>query len=188
MSSSDSLAAEIYDACYITGEFKLRSGMTSNEYFDKYRFESNPHLLYSVGERMHHAAVRSMEKPDYFAGLEMGGIPLAVVLSWQSLVPTLFVRKVAKEYGTCQFVEGIDNVEGKNIVLVEDVITTGGQVVKSTNQLRELGANITTVIAAIDREQGGRENLEKAGLKLVSVFTASELKEAHELRRGRTDG
>lgn len=172
------LAADVYRACHITGTFKLRSGLMSNEYFDKYLFESDPALLRRVISAMSRMVVRAVpEPPDYLAGLEMGGIPLVTMLSNSLDVPALFVRKQAKEYGTCKLAEGPD-VSGKKVVLVEDVVTTGGQIIKSAEQLRELGAEIEYVVAVIDREKGGAEKLTDAGLRLRTVFTASQLDEA----------
>jgi orotate phosphoribosyltransferase len=107
----------------------------------------------------------------------MAGIPVATALSQVTGLPTLFVRKKAKEYGTCKLAEGQD-VKGKRLVIVEDVVTSGGQIIMSVKDLRALGAVITDVICVIDRESDGRENLEKEGLAFQSLFTMSELQQA----------
>lgn len=167
------LAKKIYDISHITGEFLLRSGKTSNEYFDKYRFESNPELLLEIAKQM---KGNLPENFDFLAGLEMGGIPIAAALSIESLKPAVFVRKKAKEYGTCQFAEGAE-VSGKKLVIIEDVITSGGQAIISANDLRKHGAEIDTVLCVIDRQSGGKEALAEAGLTLIPLFTMSELKE-----------
>ena len=167
------LALKIFETAHITGEFTLRSGMHSNEYFDKYRFESNPELLDAIAERM--IPLLPVEF-DYLAGLEMGGIPIVTAIALRCGKPAVFVRKKAKEYGTCLFAEGAD-VKGKKLVIIEDVITSAGQVVLSTRDLRNAGANIDTALCVIDREAGGRANLEQSGVALKALFTMSELKE-----------
>jgi len=168
----DDLAVQIYNSSHITGEFVLRSGKRSNEYFDKYRFESRPEVLRYIAKQMVHLLP---DEFDYLAGLEMGGIPIATALSLQTGKPLVFVRKQAKEYGTCQFIEGAD-IKGKRLVIVEDVVTSGGQIVTSTNELRAAGAIIDTAVCVIDRESGGVENLDRIKLKLHSLFSMSELK------------
>jgi orotate phosphoribosyltransferase len=166
------LAESIYNISHLTGEFLLRSGKISNEYFDKYRFESKPDILKAIANEMSKLLPNDF---DYLAGLEMGGIPIATAISFASSKPAVFVRKKAKQYGTCKLAEGTE-IEGKKLIIIEDVITSGGQVIISTNELKALGAEIETVICVIDREQGGREALEAAGLKLKSLFTMTELK------------
>ncbi len=112
---------------------------------------------------------------DYLAGLEMGGIPVATALGQVTSQPVLFVRKEAKAYGTAKLAEGPD-FAGKHLLIVEDVVTSGGQINISTGQLRELGATITHALCVIDRESGGRENLAAEGIELISLFTMSDLK------------
>lgn len=168
------LARRIYDRVHITGEFVLRSGVTSNEYFDKYLFESDPELLRDIA-----AALAALVPPatDALAGLELGGIPIVTMLSQVTGLPALFVRKEAKSYGTCNLAEG-GAVEGRRLLVVEDVITSGGQVVISTGDLRERGAVVSDVVCVIDREAGGDAALRAAGVNLHPLFTMSELKAA----------
>lgn len=168
------LAARIYNISHLTGSFTLRSGQVSGEYFDKYLFESDPALLTDIAKEM---ANLVPEGTEILAGLEMGGIPIATALSIKTGLPGVFVRKKAKEYGTCKLAEGT-NVHDKKLCIVEDVITTGGQVVLSTNDLRGFGAIVENVLCVIERDIKGRENLEKEGLKLHSLFTMDELKES----------
>jgi len=167
------LGKNIYDVAHITGEFLLRSGRISNEYFDKYKFESLPQLLEPISEHMKNLIPDSTEM---LAGLEMGGIPLSSAISLKNGIPSIFVRKQAKKYGTRKLAEGSD-FSGKNICVVEDVVTTGGQIIESVNELRNLGAKIDSVICVIVREPKAFENLESAGLKLIPLFTMEELKE-----------
>ena len=165
------LARRLTKASYLTGEFTLRSGKTSSFYWDKYRFESDPGLLDAVADEMHKLLPPSFDK---LAGLELGGVPLVTVLSLKTGKPCLFVRKIAKTYGTCNLVEGGFEA-GETAVVIEDVITIAGQVCSSVKQMRELGLEVHDVVCVIDRQQGGSENLNKIGCSLVSVFTLEEL-------------
>jgi len=170
----ETLAQRIYDAAHLTGEFKLRSGQVSTEYFDKYLFESQPSLLMEIADRL---AALVPEGTEVIAGLEMGAIPVATALSLRTGIPAAFVRKKAKEYGTRKLAEGAD-ISGKRVCVVEDVITTGGQVVLSTNDLREAGAIVRHAICVIERNPEGREKLERIGLTVHSLFTMEEILDA----------
>ncbi len=167
------LAKKVFDVAHLTGEFLLRSGQTSNEYFDKYQFEARPEILDTIASELVHCLP---DDYDLLGAMEMGGIPIATALSLKTGKPMVFIRKEAKEYGTCKFAEGPD-IKNKKICLVEDVITTGGQVVISTEMLRKEGAQITDVVAVIDRSQGDHSKLKKADLRLKALFTMAELKE-----------
>lgn len=169
------LAKRLFDCSHLKGSFLLRSGKTSNEYFDKYQFESDPGLLREIGR-----ALAPMVPPDtdYLGALEMGGIPIATAIAFETGIPVVFVRKAAKEYGTCKFAEG-PAIKGKRLTLVEDVITTGGQVVSSCEDLRGEGAFIEHVLCVIDRSEGQTQKLEQAGLKHIPLYTMAELKSVH---------
>ena len=171
MIEKSELAKKIKAAAYLTGEFKLRSGKTSSFYWDKYRFESDPALLQYVAHFMKRLLPPEFDK---LAGLELGGVPLATALSIQTGKPALYCRKEAKTYGTCNLLEG-GWAPGQRVVAVEDVVTTAGQVCQSVQDMRGLGLRIEHVVCAIDREQGGRENLEKIGCSLAAAFTLDEL-------------
>ena len=110
---------------------------------------------------------------EALAGLEMGGIPIATMLSQLTGLPALFVRKKPKEYGTRKLAEGGEI--GKNLLIVEDVVTSGGQILDSARALRERHATVCDVLCVIDREAGGRENLRQDGLSLHALFTMNEL-------------
>ncbi len=166
------LARTITSRSLLRGEFLLRSGAISNEYFDKYMFESDPALLRTIAEAL---APLLPADVDALAGLELGGVPLAVMLSQVTGLPTLFVRKKAKEYGTRRFAEG-GELAGARLVVVEDVVTSGGQVVLSTRDLRGAGATVVHAVCVIDREAGGPEALAAEGVALRALFTMSELK------------
>ncbi len=168
------LARRVYDCAHLEGEFRLRSGALSSEYFDKYLFESDPELLREVAAEL---VGLLPERVQAVAGLELGGVPLATMISQLSGLPTLFVRKAAKEYGTCRLAEG-GEVDGRRLAVIEDVVTSGGQVVQSCRGLRERGAEIVVVLCVIDRQSGGPEALASEGLELRSLFTMTELSSA----------
>ena len=165
------LARDIDARCRLTGEFTLRSGQVASEYFDKYLFETDPDLLARVAAAM---VPLLPEGTDLLGGLEMGGIPIVTVLSAQSRLPALFVRKQAKTYGTNKLAEGPD-VAGRRVTLVEDVITTGGAVRDATQALRAAGAVVETVVCAIDRSPGEDNPLADVGLEIRSVLTKADL-------------
>jgi orotate phosphoribosyltransferase len=169
------LAREVNARCRLRGAFTLRSGQVSDEYFDKYRFEADPLLLGRVAGRMQ---TLIPEGTDLLGGLELGGIPLVTMLSHATGIPALFVRKQAKGYGTRRLAEGGDPA-GRAVVLVEDVITTGGAVIAAARALRELGATVTTVICAIDRSSAGTSGLPSAGIEVRSALTKELLDSAH---------
>src|SRR6185436_15817294 len=137
-------------------------GVTSTTYFDKYQFESDPALLRAIAE---HLAPLVPSGIDALAGLELGGVPLATALSLHTGLPALFVRKEAKAYGTCRLAEG-GEISGRRLLIIEDVVTSGGQVVASTEALRALGARVDTALCVIDRESGGAAALARAGVEL----------------------
>ncbi len=167
----DTLAADIDACCRLSGEFTLRSGQVASEYFDKYLFESDPVLIDRVATAMVELLPSDTE---LLGGLEMGGIPIVTVMSLRTGLPALFVRKKAKEYGTCKLAEGPD-ARGRRITLVEDVITTGGAVRDATNALRERGSVVDVVVCAIDRSAGDDNPLADVGLEIRSVLTKSVL-------------
>ena len=158
--TKNELGKAIYDISKLTGEFKLRSGLTSQVYFDKYRFESQPELLKAIA---HYMAPMIPEGTEILAGLEMGGIPIATALSLQTGIPVAFIRKEAKEYGTCKFAEGLD-IKDKKLCIIEDVVTTGGQIVLSTADLRSEGAIAENVLSVLYRGKGEPEKIKDIGL------------------------
>lgn len=171
----DELARRIDETCRLTGEFLLRSGTVSNQYFDKYQFEGDPELLGAVAE---HLRPLVPDGTQVLGGLELGGVPVATALALATGLPAAFVRKEAKAYGTARLAEGAD-IGGRQVLVVEDIITTGGQVVLSTGDLRERGAVVDTVLCVIDRSGGDHSALAAAGIAIRSLFTAADLDRAH---------
>ncbi len=165
------LAARIHAVSHLEGTFRLRSGLVATEYFDKYRFESDPTLLRQIAEL---AAQRIPAGTEGLAGLELGGVPVATALSLLTGLPAFFVRKEAKKYGTERLIEGPD-IEGRRLLVVEDVVTTGGQVVISTDDLRAAGAVVTDALCVVDRESGAGATLAASGITLHALFTTSDL-------------
>jgi orotate phosphoribosyltransferase len=168
------LARQIDGRCRLRGSFTLRSGQVTDEYFDKYLFEADPVLLRVVAGHMRALLPADAEM---LGGLELGGVPLATMLSQLTSLPALFVRKQAKAYGTCKLAEGGDPA-GRHVVLIEDVITTGGAVLTAAQALRGLGATVTTVICAIDRSDPVPPRpgaLETADIAVRAVLTKTLL-------------
>jgi orotate phosphoribosyltransferase len=168
----DELAHAIGQRAHLTGTFTLRSGIVSNEYFDKYLFEADPELLWPIAEAMAELVPSGTEA---VAGLELGGVPIATALSKVCGIPALFVRKEAKAYGTAKLAEG-GEVDGRRLCIVEDVVTSGGQVVLSCNDLRALGAVVRHAVCVIDRQGGGHDALAAEGIELRALYTMDELR------------
>ncbi len=168
------LAAAIDSTCRISGEFTLRSGSITDEYFDKYRFEGDPQLLRRVAEHM-----VPLLPPDtqVLGGLELGGVPITTMISALTGLPAIFVRKQAKTYGTCRLAEG-GAFASRTVTLIEDIITTGGAARNAAIALRELDATVHTVVCAIDRSVPDANTLHEIGLSTVSVMTMADLNAA----------
>jgi orotate phosphoribosyltransferase len=164
------LARRVGEACRLTGTFTLRSGQVSTTYFDKYLFEADPVLLREVAD----AAVDLIPPgTEVLAGLELGGVPVATALSLATGLPAAFVRKEAKKYGTAKLAEGAE-IAGRRVLIVEDILTTGGQVVLSARDLRERGATLVGALCVIDRSDGAHK-LAAEDLDLIYLYNAAHL-------------
>lgn len=159
------LAFQIQKASQLKGSFKLRSGRISNIYFDKYQFESRPELLDSITDHLMDMIPHGI---DILGGMEMGGIPLAAALSLKTKKPCVFIRKQAKKYGTEKQAEGC-SVLGKKVLLIEDVITTGGAVCSSAELIKKAGGIAEHTLCVIYRGESPAL-LDSAKLKLHSLF------------------
>jgi orotate phosphoribosyltransferase len=151
------------------GEFELSHGGTSNYYVDKYVFETNPECLELIAESF--AELLGSEK---LAGVALGAVPLVAVTSVETGLPYVIARKQQKEYGTSNLIEG-ELTEGEEVVVLEDIATTGQSAVDAAEALREAGAVVERVVVVVDREEGARENLAEHGLELEALVTASDL-------------
>jgi orotate phosphoribosyltransferase len=165
------LARRIADVSLLRGEFTLRSGRKSNYYLDKYRFETQPDVLRELGKMF---AERIKPGVQRIAGAELGAVSLAAAASMASGLPFVIVRNQKKDYGTSKLVEGILE-KGERVMIVEDVLTTGGQVLEAAKSLQDAGAVIDRIVAVIDRMEGARENIEKAGYAFEALFTTVDL-------------
>jgi len=169
--TDDELIQRLRETSLLTGEFTLRSGKTSHYYLDKYRFETQPDILEALAARF---APFVDDGVDRLAGAVLGGIPLVTATALKTGKPTVLIRAERKDYGTAKQIEGELN-EGDRVLLIEDVATTGGQVLEAARLLGELGAVVVAIVAVIDREEGARENLEAAGYRFQRLFGTSDL-------------
>lgn len=164
------LARRIKDAAYLEGDFILRSGKRSKYYLDKYLFETQPDILAELGRRFAAYA----DDADVIAGPELGAVSLASATSMACGKPFAIVRKAKKDYATGKLIEGTP-VEGKNVLLVEDIGTTAGAALEAVETLTKAGAKITRMVFAIDRMEGARENVEAAGYEFQSILNKEDL-------------
>lgn len=169
--SRQDLASRMARIATLTGTFTLRSGQTSNVYFDKYRFEGDPDLLRHLAREM---ARLLPPETEIVAGLELGGVPLATAISLETGLPAAFVRKEAKTYGTCRAIEGQD-VAGKKITFIEDIITTGGAVSDAFRLASDEKAQVLAVVCAIWRGNGAPQITDTPGLEVHPAFTRDDL-------------
>ena len=169
------LADRIRAVAYLEGDFVLRSGRRSSFYLDKYRFETQPELLREIGvllseriDAVEPAAVR-------IAGPELGAVALAASASMASGLPFMIVRSAAQDYGTANRFEGVWE-EGERVVVVEDVVTSGGAALDAVRALRQAGLACDTVICVVDRGEGGAEAMAEAGVRLERLLDAEALR------------
>jgi orotate phosphoribosyltransferase len=156
----------------LRGDFLLRSGARSSYYIDKYLFTTQPDLLRRIAAEL---AARLPDGVQRVAGPVLGAVPLVTALSLASELPMLIVRtESAKEYGTAKQIEGVLQA-GERVVLVEDVVTTGGAALAAVQVLREAGADVLAALAVVDREEGGGAAFAAAGVPYQSLFTKSSL-------------
>jgi orotate phosphoribosyltransferase len=151
------------------GEFELSHGGTSDYYVDKYRFETNPRCLKLIAE-----AFAERVGDAKLAGVALGAVPLVAATSLETGTPYVIARKQAKEYGTANRIEGTLE-DGEEVVVLEDIATTGQSAVDAVEALREAGAVVNRVLVVVDRQEGATENLAGAGVELEALLTADEL-------------
>lgn len=152
------------------GEFELSHGGTSEYYVDKYLFETDPRCLEAIAD----AFAEQLDEDDKLGGVALGGVPLAAATSVAAGVPYVIARKQRKEYGTANLVEGRLE-EGEEVIVVEDIVTTGTSLVDAVEALRDAGATVERALVVVDRQEGGRENVEEAGVEMEALVTADEL-------------
>ena len=167
----DELINRIKETAYLEGDFTLRSGKKSKYYLDKYLFETCPDILKALGAEF---AGHLSDDVTLIAGAELGGVALAAATAMQTGKNWIIVRNTKKGYGTGKLIEGVIK-KGDVVLLVEDIATTGGQVVEAAKVITEAGAKIKKIVCVIDRKQGARENITQAGYKFESILTRDDL-------------
>jgi orotate phosphoribosyltransferase len=172
--SDAALLEAIREHAYLEGDFLLRSGKRSSYYLDKFRFETRPELLEALGVRL--AATIAEIEPDAqrIACPVVGAVTLAAAASLASRLPFLIVRDEAKEYGTANRIDGAFE-PGERVVLVEDVVTSGGAAADAVRAVRQAALECRTAICVIDREEGGADSLARLGVRLHPLFRAVDV-------------
>jgi orotate phosphoribosyltransferase len=167
----ETLGRELVKASYLKGDFVLRSGKRSNRYFDKFRFETDPILLRKLGK---HLAALVPKETQRLAAPELGAVLLGGAVSMETGLPLVLVRKEPKGYGTSKQIEGLFD-PGDRMTVIEDVVTTGGDSLRSAQVLRDAGANVIHLIVVLDRGEGGEENIRNAGIPYTPLFRIHDL-------------
>jgi orotate phosphoribosyltransferase len=165
------LGRELVAASYLKGDFVLRSGKRSNRYFDKFLFETDPALLRRLGR---HLAQLVPAETQRLAAPELGAVLLGGAVSMEMGLPLVLVRKEPKGYGTSKQIEGRFQPADR-VTLIEDVVTTGGDSLRSAQVLREAGADVIHLVVVLDRGEGGEENIRAAGIPYSPLFRITDL-------------
>ena len=165
------LGRELVKASYLKGDFVLRSGKRSNRYFDKFLFETDPGLLQRLGK---HLAALVPADTQRLAAPELGAVLLGGAVSMETGLPLILVRKEPKGYGTSKQIEGRFEA-GDRVTVIEDVVTTGGDSLRSAQVLRDAGVNVIHLVVVLDRGEGGEENIGRAGIPYSPLFRIDDL-------------
>ena len=165
------LARDLVKASYLKGDFVLRSGKRSNRYFDKFLFETDPVLLERLGR---HLAALVPAETQRLAAPELGAVLLGGVVSMETGRHLLLVRKEPKGYGTAKQLEG-RYMAGERVTVIEDVVTTGGDSLRSIQVLRDAGLEVIHLIVVLDRGEGGEDNIREAGIPYSPLFRIQDL-------------
>jgi len=164
--------------------FKLVSGRMSNYYFNCKAVTLHPEGMYLIGNIIFDMLQDSGIKG--IGGLTLGADPIAGAVVYTSYlrkkpIEAFVVRKTAKAHGTMQWIEG--NIStGDKVVIVDDVITTGKSTIEAINKAKEAGLDVVRVIALVDRQEGGKENIEALGFKVDTVVTREEVMELYRAK------
>ena len=169
--TKDELTKRIKETAYLEGDFVLRSGKRSRYYMDKYLFETCPDILKALGDEF---AAHITDDVTLIAGAELGGVALAAATAIASGKNWIIVRNSKKGYGTGKMVEGVLKA-GDVVLLIEDIATTGGQVLEAAKIINEAGATVKKIVCVIDRKQGAAENITSAGYVFESIITKDDL-------------
>ena len=165
------LGRELVKASYLKGDFVLRSGKRSNRYFDKFLFETEPALLKRLGK---HLATLVPANTQRLAAPELGAVLLGGAVSMEMGLPLVLVRKEPKGYGTSKQIEGRFEA-GDRVTVIEDVVTTGGDSLRSAQVLRDARVDVIHLVVVLDRGEGGEENIRQAGIPYSPLFRIKDL-------------
>ena len=171
MAGREALARELVKASYLKGDFVLRSGRRSNRYFDKFLFETEPALLKELGR---HLAEMVPKETQRLAAPELGAVLLGGALSMEIGLPLVLVRKEPKGYGTGKQLEGRFE-PGERITVIEDVVTTGGDSLRSVQVLRDAGLEVIHLVVVLDRGEGGAASIREARIPYTPLFRIQDL-------------
>jgi orotate phosphoribosyltransferase len=178
--SDSELGTRLVERALLEGDFVLRSGRRSTWYLDKYRFETEPGLLRTLGERIAEVVRECEPDAKRLAGPALGAVALAASASMASGLPFIIVRGETKEYGTAKRIEGSFE-PGELVCLVEDVVTSGGALAEAVSAVRQAGLVARNAVCVVDREEGGSDALARLGVRLRPLFRAEELLELHKV-------
>ncbi len=167
----DELIKRIKETAYLEGDFVLRSGKRSKYYLDKYLFETCPDILKALGKEFARYVTSDV---TLIAGAELGGVALAASTAMATGRNWVIIRNSKKGYGTGKMVEGVLKA-GDVVLLVEDIATTGGQVLEAAKIITEAGAAVKKIVCVIDRRQGAEENITQAGYEFDRILTKDDL-------------
>ncbi|HFQ82196.1 MAG TPA: orotate phosphoribosyltransferase [Desulfobacterales bacterium] len=171
----------ILQKSYRKGTFTLTSGRTSDFYVDGKQTTLDAEGAYLCGRLIHKIIAAAQPAIGAVGGMTLGADPLVTAVSLvsyleKSPIPAFIVRKEAKGHGTGAYIEGQSNIPaGAVVALLEDVVTTGGTLLKVIERVESQGYKVGLVITVVDRQEGGAETLEKAGYPLKAIFTKTEL-------------
>jgi orotate phosphoribosyltransferase len=167
----ETLARDLVTASYLKGDFVLRSGKRSTRYFDKFLFETDPELLRRLGKQLATLVPLTTQR---LAAPELGAVLLGGAVSMETGLPLVLVRKEPKGYGTSKQIEGRME-RGDRITVIEDVVTTGGDSLRSAQVLRDAGADVIHLVVVLDRGEGGEDNIRNAGIPYSPLFRITDL-------------
>ncbi len=167
------LIARIKETAYLTGHFITRSGKPTTYYIDKYRFETQPDILEQVAIHIC-AKLPPADSYDRLGAPELGAVAIAAAVALKARKPFVIVRKASKDYGTAKQIEG-DIRPGEKIVLIEDVLTTGGAALKACETLKSNGAEVILTIGVINRQEGAEAAFQAENIPLKWLITRDEL-------------
>jgi orotate phosphoribosyltransferase len=167
----EGLARDLVRASYLKGDFVLRSGKRSDRYFDKFLFETEPALLKRLGEQLAELVPKDTQR---LAAPELGAVLLGGAVSMETGLPLLLVRKEPKGYGTAKQIEG-RYAAGERVTVIEDVVTTGGDSLRSVQVLRDAGLDVIHLVVVLDRGEGGEQNIREARIPYSPLFSIQDL-------------